>query len=69
MCVKVCAMDARLNFLPLQTEALDFCFHGSLENDPRIQALIRVLRGRRYRQMLAELPGYDARLTGELNSV
>jgi molybdate-binding protein/DNA-binding XRE family transcriptional regulator len=69
VCVKVCAMEARLNFLPLQTEALDFCFHASLENDPRIQALIRVLRGRRYRQMLAELPGYDARLTGELGSV
>lgn len=69
VCVKVSAMEARLNFLPLQTETLDFCFHASLENDPRIQALIRVLRGRRYRQMLAELPGYDARLTGELVSV
>jgi len=69
VCVKVSAMEARLNFLPLQIESLDFCFHSSLENDPRIQALIRVLRGRRYRQALAELPGYDAKLTGELSSV
>ena len=66
VCVKVCAMEARLEFLPLQHETLDFCFHASLENDPRIQALIRVLRGRSYRQMLAELPGYDAKHTGEM---
>ena len=65
VCVKVSAVEARLNFLPLQTESLDFCFHASLEHDPRLQALIRVLRSRRYRQMLAELPGYEAGLTGE----
>jgi DNA-binding XRE family transcriptional regulator/molybdate-binding protein len=69
VCVKVCAMEARLEFLPLRNETLDFCFHASLENDPRIQALIRVLRGRSYRQMLAELPGYDAKHTGELSSI
>lgn len=69
ICVKLPAVDAHLNFLPIQTEALDFCFHSSIENDPRIQALIRVLRSRRYRQMIDELPGYDARLTGELSSI
>ncbi|GAA5119656.1 helix-turn-helix domain-containing protein [Luteolibacter yonseiensis] len=69
ICVKLPAVEARLNFLPIQNEALDFCFHASLENDPRVQALIRVLRSRRYRQMIDELPGYDARLTGELASV
>lgn len=67
ICVKLPAMEARLNFLPIQNEALDFSFHASLENDPRIQALIRVLRSRRYRQMIDELPGYNARLTGELS--
>ena len=69
VCVKVSAMEARLNFLPLQTESLDFCFHSNLENDPRIQALIRVLRGRSYRQALSELPGYDAKFTGDLSFV
>jgi len=69
ICVKLPAVEAHLNFLPIQNEALDFCFHASLENDPRIQALIRVLRSRRYRQMIDELPGYDAKLTGELGSV
>jgi molybdate-binding protein len=67
--VKLPAVEARLNFLPIRNEAVDFCFHRSLENDPRIQALIRVLRSRRYRQMIDELPGYDARLTGELSSI
>lgn len=69
ICVKLPAMEARLNFLPIQNEALDFCFHSSLGNDPRIQALIRVLRSRRYRQMIDELPGYDARLTGQLSFI
>ncbi len=69
ICVKLPAVEAHLNFLPIQNEALDFCFHASLENDPRIQALIRVLRSRRYRQMIDELPGYDAKLTGDLGSV
>jgi molybdate-binding protein len=62
-------MEARLNFLPIQTESLEFCFLSSLESDPRIQALIRVLRSQRYRQMISELPGYNATLTGELNPI
>ena len=69
VCVKFSAVEARLNFLQLQHEDLDFCFHGSLDHDPRILALIRVLRSRRYRQMLSGLPGYDARTTGELRSL
>jgi len=69
VCVKLAAVEARLNFLPIQNEALDFCFHRSIENDPRILALIRVLRSLRYRQMIDELPGYDARLTGEFSSI
>ncbi|MES2660793.1 MAG: substrate-binding domain-containing protein [Verrucomicrobiota bacterium] len=68
VCVKLPAVEAHLNFVPLQTELLDFSFRAGLENDPRIQALIRVLRSRRYREMINHLPGYDARHTGELGS-
>ena len=69
VCVRLCAEDAGLHFLPVRTESLDLCFAASMEHDPRIQALIRLLRSRRHRQLIDELPGYDARHTGEMAGV
>lgn len=66
VCVKLAAEEAGLNFIPLRTETLDFCFTESLTRDPRGQALIRLLRSRANRRLISELPGYDARETGEL---
>jgi molybdate-binding protein/DNA-binding XRE family transcriptional regulator len=66
VCVRLTADETGLNFLPVQTEALDFCFAASLKHDPRMQALIRLLRSRAHRRLVSELPGYDARETGEL---
>lgn len=69
VCVRLCAEEAGLRFLPLRTEALDFCFAASFERDPRLQALIRLLRSRAHRRLVDELPGYDARHSGELRTV
>lgn len=69
ICVKLCADEAGLNFLPMRTESLDFCFHAGMLHEPRIQALIRLLRNRSYRRLLSELPGYDARETGDILSL
>jgi molybdate-binding protein/DNA-binding XRE family transcriptional regulator len=69
ICVKLCADDAGLDFLPVRQEALDFCFAGRAQHDPRLQALVRLLRTRAYRRMVSELPGYDARHTGEMMAV
>jgi putative molybdopterin biosynthesis protein len=69
VCVKFSAEEAGLNFLPLRSETLDFCFPNSLQHDPRIQALVRLVRGRAWRQLVSELPGYDARETGEMLSL
>jgi molybdate-binding protein len=66
VCVRLVAEEAGLNFLPVRTEALDFCFGEALARDPRVQALIRLLRSRAHRRLISELPGYDARETGEL---
>jgi molybdate-binding protein len=66
VCVRFSAEDAGLNFLPVRTEAFDLCFPAEFHADPRIQALVRLLRGRAYRRLLSELPGYDARNTGEI---
>lgn len=69
VCVQLCAADAGLRFLPVRTESLDLCFPLALEHDPRVQGLISLLRGRTYRQLVDELPGYDASNTGALLSV
>jgi len=69
LCVRLAADEAGLNFLPVRTEALDFCFTASQANDPRVQALVRLLRSRAHRRLVSELPGYDARETGETSRV
>lgn len=69
ICVKLCAVEAGLNFLPVRTETLDLCFPTGLQHDARIQALIRLLRTRTYRRLVSELPGYDGRHTGEMAMV
>jgi molybdate-binding protein len=67
--VRLCKEDAGLRFLPVRTEALDLCFPAAMERDPRLQALIRLLRSRSYRRLIDELSGYDASRTGEMLSV
>lgn len=69
VCLRFCAEEAGLNFLPVRSETLDLCFLGTQQNDPRVQALIRLLRSRHYRQLVSELPGYTARETGDIMAV
>lgn len=69
VCVRLCAEDVGLRFLPVRQESLDLCFSAEMERDPRVQALIRLLRSRAHRRLIDELPGYDARHTGELVAV
>jgi molybdate-binding protein/transcriptional regulator with XRE-family HTH domain len=69
VCVRLCAEEAGLRFLPIRNESLDLCFSASMERDPRIQALIRLLRSRAHRRLIDELPGYDASHTGEMHSI
>lgn len=69
ICVKLCAEEAGLSFLPVRQETLDLCFANPLRHDPRLRALIRLLQSRSHRRLVSELPGYDARETGELSAV
>ncbi len=66
VCVRFSAAEAGLNFLPVRTETMDLCFPAAFQHDPRIQALVRLLRARACRRLISELPGYDARETGEI---
>ncbi len=69
VCVQLSAVDGGLRFLPVRKESLDLCFPASLEHDPRLQALIRLLRSRAYRKLIDDLPGYEARHAGEMVGV
>jgi molybdate-binding protein len=64
--VQLTAEDAGLHFIPLRTEMLDICYSDSLMHDPRMLALIGLLRSRSHRRLISELPGYDASETGEI---
>lgn len=69
VCVRLSAEDAGLRFLPVREESLDLCFASALERDPRVQALIRLLRSRSHRRLIDELPGYKASRTGEVAAI
>ncbi len=66
VCLRLASDEAGLRFLSVRREAYDVCFPDSLDADPRIRALIKAVRSPRYRRLLADLPGYDAGSTGEL---
>ncbi|MBL8861440.1 MAG: helix-turn-helix domain-containing protein [Planctomycetes bacterium] len=69
ICVRISAEEAGLPFVPVRRESLDLCFPEALEDDPRVQALIRLLGSREHRDRLRDLPGYDVTHTGDLQSV
>lgn len=69
VCVQLASAEAGLIFLPVQEEAYDLCIPNMFLDDPRAQALLKVVRSANYRQMLANLPGYSTAQTGDLASV
>ncbi|MCS7089899.1 MAG: substrate-binding domain-containing protein [Verrucomicrobiota bacterium] len=66
VCVRLAAEESRLDFFCLRRERLDLCFPGSLRRDPRIRALLQLIRTSAYRRQVNELPGYTPTTTGEL---
>jgi putative molybdopterin biosynthesis protein len=66
VCVRLASEEAGLDFLSVRQEDYDLVFAKSAQDDPRIQALVRVVRSASYRRLLSDLPGYDAAQTGEL---
>jgi molybdate-binding protein/DNA-binding XRE family transcriptional regulator len=69
ICVRLVAEEAGLHFLPVRDEAYDLCFPTALENDPRVRALIQVVRSGSFRENLADLPGYDSGRGGSVVAV
>jgi molybdate-binding protein/transcriptional regulator with XRE-family HTH domain len=66
VCVRLVSEEAGLRFLSVRIENYDLSFLKSTEADPRIQALIRVVRSAEYRRLLSDLPGYSVADAGQL---
>lgn len=69
VCVRLVSEEAGLDFLTVRQETYELCFAGEDENDPRLQALVKVLRSDTYRKLLADLPGYDSANLGAVRRV
>jgi putative molybdopterin biosynthesis protein len=66
VCVRLVSEEAGLQFLSVRNENYDLSFLKSAESDPRIEALVRVVRSTAYRRLLGELPGYHVGDSGSL---
>jgi len=64
--VRLVSDEAGLDFIALREEAYDLCIPASQTEDPRVRALVEVVRSTPLKNMLRELPGYDVKATGEL---
>lgn len=65
--VKLVSDEAGLDFIALREEPFDLCIPGTQGDDPRVRALVDVVRSAPLKNMLGELPGYDVKSTGELS--
>jgi molybdate-binding protein/DNA-binding XRE family transcriptional regulator len=66
ICLRLASEEAGLSFLSVRQEAYEICFPEALAGDPRIKALVQVVRSAAYRRTVADLPGYSTTQTGEL---
>lgn len=66
VCLRLSSVEAGLEFLSVRQEAYDLCFPEAFRADPRIQALVEVVRSSPFRRLLGEQPGYDTNDAGAL---
>lgn len=65
ICVRPAAAEVQLAFVSLHQEAYELCVAEAFADDPRVSALMAVLRSARYRRLVNEVPGCEAKRTGE----
>ncbi len=64
--VRLVAEASGQRFISVREEAYDLCILESAMDDPRVRALVEVIRSRSLRSRVGELPGYDVTDMGEL---
>lgn len=67
--VALAAEGAGLDFISIRKEAYDLCIPEAFEDDPRVRALIDVVRSKLFKSLLGDLPGYDNKQTGEMTNL
>lgn len=65
ICIRPSAAEARLAFITLNREAYELCVSERNVDDPRLVALTATLRSRRYRQLVADVPGCESADSGD----
>jgi molybdate-binding protein/DNA-binding XRE family transcriptional regulator len=68
VCHRLVAEEAGLPFLPVRQEGFDLCYSAAAEGDPRIDALVRLVRSAASRRLFGDLPGFDTRRAGEVRT-
>lgn len=68
VCHRLASEEAGLQFIRVRREHFDLCFPAAEADDPRIAALIAVVRSASYRGLLGELPGFDTLDTGDVHA-
>jgi len=69
ICLRLVSEEAGVRFLPVQEETYELCYSAQAENDPRLRALIHLLRQKAYRELIGGLPGYDVSEMGQVEPV
>lgn len=67
--IAAAARPFQLDFIPLLEERYDLVFYAEAVEDPLMQSLLNFLQSRQFRQMIAQLDGYDSRQSGHIFSV
>jgi molybdate-binding protein len=67
--IQAAAAEYGLGFIPLVSERYLLACRGERLKDSDVQALLRTLRGTRFRTILAGLPGYDKAIAGKVMEV
>jgi molybdate-binding protein len=65
VCHRFAGEEAGLRVFTVRREHYDLCYPAAADGDPRIDALVRLIRSPQYRQLVGDLPGYDVRHAGE----
>ncbi len=69
VCHRLVSEEAGLRFFSVRQEHFDLCYPAASEGDPRLDALVQLVRSSPYRRLLGELPGYDSAQAGEIQHI
>jgi molybdate-binding protein len=69
ICLRLVSEEAGLRFLPVRQEIYEWCLPSGGPDDLLLRALRDTVQSLSYRNLVKDLPGYDARECGEIQQV